>query len=217
MKLAIAGLIGFCVVLIGGAVFYATRPSAPQLRILPMNEQYTQRVENNAWTKGATNATVVLTEYADFQCPGCAAMVPIVNEVLSRTDFVRLEYRNYPLTQHNKARLAAKGAEAAGRQGKYWDMHGIIFANQANWEGTSVTTFRDTLKQYAQSLNLNVDQFMADVDDKSLDDIINKDVSDGNRVPVTGTPTFQVNGTKLEALPKSADEFIALLEAARPQ
>jgi protein-disulfide isomerase len=215
MKLAIAGMIAFCVILIGGGVFFATRPDAPQVRSIAMSEQYTNRVAAKAWVKGATNASVTITEYADYQCPGCAAIAPLITEVLSKTDFVKFEYRNYPLTQHNKARLAARAAESAGRQGKYWDMHGILYANQAAWENTTLTAFRDTVKGYASNLGLNAEQFVADLDDKAIDSLINQDVSDGNKVPVTGTPTILVNGVKLETLPKSADEFIALLEASK--
>ncbi len=215
MKFAIAGMIAFCVLLIGGAVFFATRPEAPQVRTIPMSEQYTKRVEEGSWVKGAANATVTITEYADYQCPGCAGMAPIITEVLSKTDFVKLEYRNYPLTQHNKARLAARAAEAAGRQGKYWDMHGVLFANQSSWENLSLAVFRDTVKDYAKNLGLNAEQFVADLDDKTIDDQVNKDITEGNKVPVTGTPTISINGKKLETLPKSADEFISLLQAAK--
>jgi protein-disulfide isomerase len=217
MKLAIGGLIAFCVTLIGVAVFFATRPNAPQARVIPMNEQYTKRVETGAWTKGAENAQVVVTEYADYQCPGCAAMASVVNEVLAKTDFVKFEFKNYPLAQHNKAKLAARAAESAGRQGKYWDMHNILFANQSTWENQSLTAFKDTVRSYAESLNLQMEQFNADLDDKVLDDLINQDISAGNKVPVTGTPTFVVNGKKLGTLPKTSDEFIALLEAARAE
>ncbi|CAN5142380.1 hypothetical protein BH11PAT4_BH11PAT4_6880 [soil metagenome] len=215
MKFAIAGMVAFCVLLIGGGVFFATRPNAPQVRSIAMNEQYTNRVAANAWVKGSVNPSVTITEYADYQCPGCAGMAPVINEVVSKTDYVKLEYRNYPLSQHNKARLAARAAESAGRQGKFWDMHAILFANQSTWESTSLTSFRETVKEYAKNLGLNIDQFVADLDDDSIDEQINQDISDGNKVPVTGTPTILVNGQKLESLPRTADEFIALVEASK--
>ena len=219
MKVAIVAAVLFCVALVGGAVYLTTHTSkTAATRILPMSSQYTQRVSDEAWVTGATKPTVTLIEYADFQCPGCAAMAPIISQVMPKvSDFVQLRYRIYPLPQHSLARAAAAAGESAGRQGKFWEMHDILFANQTSWEAMTAGQFRSELDTYASSLNLNIDQFNQDLDDDSVFDPINKDITAANQIPLQATPTLVINGKVVQTLPTSADELTALLNAARPQ
>ncbi len=216
MKAIIAGAAIFCVALIGLGAFIATREGAEQARIVPIHAEYVARQNAKGWVKGADTPLVVVEEYGDFQCPGCAAAQPVLSEALRLTDsYVQFIYRNYPLPQHNKARLAAKGAEAAGRQGKYWDMHEILYATQQNWTNTSVSAFKDELVQRADALGLNTEQFRNDLNDSSIDGIINEDVTAGNNVPVTQTPTILINGVMVQSMPSTAEAMVQLLEQAR--
>lgn len=216
MKAIIAGAVIFCVALIGLGVFFVTRGGSTQPRIIPMNEQYTARENAKGWVKGAENPVVVVEEYGDFQCPGCAAAQPVISEALRQTDsYVQFVYRNYPLPQHNKARLAAKAAEAAGRQGKYWEMHEILFATQQNWTNTSVSSFKEDLVERANSLGINTEQFRNDLNDTGIDSVINADITTGNNVPVTQTPTVLINGVMVQSMPSTAEGMVQLFEQAR--
>lgn len=217
MKYAIIAVSLFCAALIGIAVFLSVgSKSTPQARVIPMNTAYEARVAASGWVKGATDPEVTIVEFGDFQCPGCAKMSPILDEVMrSVGEYTQLRFRNYPLPQHNKAKLAASAAESAGRQGKYWEMHDILYAEQGVWENMSISDFQAQLKIYGNSLALNMQQFQQDIDDQSTVDEINKDITAGNAVPLEATPTFIVNGQVLKGIPGTAAEFIALVESAR--
>ena len=92
------------------------------------------KVVETDWVRGSTTTEVTLIEYSDFQCPACGAYFPIVEEVNEKYgDHFRFVYRHFPLTQHKNATPAAQAAEAAGVQGKFWDMYKLIFTNQKDW------------------------------------------------------------------------------------
>jgi len=199
MKAIIIAASLICIGLISGAVYFATRPVKAGPRTVPISAQYTARVSAGGWDMGATAPKVKIVEYADFQCPACDAAAPIIKEAMAQTsDIAQLEYRPYPLQQHDKAQLAAIGAEAAGRQGKFWEMHDKLFDNQSTWVNDSTFTFRDRLVGYAKDLGLDTNQFNADLDDSTTLDQINKSVDAGNAINLQATPTIQVNGTTLD-------------------
>src|SRR5258706_1515006 len=158
------------------------------------------------------SATVTLVEFSDFQCPACGAYYPVVKQVLAEfKENITFVYRNFPLTNiHQNAQLAAQAAEAAGKQGKYWEMHDILFTKQAEW---SAANARDLFIQYAGTLNINVDQFKKDIDGGDVKKKIDEDVNDGSTLAVNATPTFYLDREKIEN-PASVDDFKALIKAA---
>lgn len=179
----------------------ALRPVDVGPRIVPLSQAYTDRVTEGGWVTGAKNAKVKIVEYADFQCPACDRIAPILKDAINQTqDVASLEYRAYPLSQHDKAHVTAVGAEAAGRQGKFWEMHDKLFAEQSTWINDTPFSFRDRLTGYAKDLGLDVDQFNRDVDDKdsSIDGLISKSVDAGNAIGLSATPTLLINGTKVD-------------------
>ena len=107
-------------------------------------------------------ATSVLIEYSDFQCPACKAYYPVVSKIADELGTkVQVVYRNYPLSQlHKNARTAASAAEAAGKQGKFWEMHDVLFINQEKWS-ESKDVKRD-FSAYAKAIGLSVEQFTQD-------------------------------------------------------
>jgi protein-disulfide isomerase len=208
-----------CAALIGGAVFLTlngNKGGGP--RIVVLHPDYIRRVEEGYWRKGAENPTVVLTEYMDFQCPGCASAYPLVDDVVRETsDFVEFQVRQYPLISiHDKAMMAARASEAAGRQGKFWEMYSILFSTQQEWSRQTPAAFRTTLEEYAQSLNLNLEQYRRDVRDNSIEDPINRDRNAGNRLQIPGTPAFAVNGEIIQT-PGTVDDFVQLLRSRAEQ
>lgn len=162
---------------------------------------------------GNKDAKVTLVEYSDFQCPACGAYYPIVKQLnLEFAGRIQFVYRHFPLTQiHANANLAALSAEAAGKQNKFWEMHDIIFENQSKWSGEK--NAKDLFVEYAQKLNLDVEKFKNDLDSDEVQEKAANDYQSGIRLGVNATPTFFLNGTKLQN-PVSYEIFKKLLEEA---
>lgn len=165
---------------------------------------------------GNKDAKVTLVEYSDFQCPACGAYYPIVKQLnLEFAGRIQFVYRHFPLTQiHANANLAALSAEAAGKQNKFWEMHDIIFENQSKWSGEK--NAKDLFVEYAQKLNLDVEKFKNDLDSDEVQEKVANDYQSGIRLGVNATPTFFLNGTKLQN-PASYEAFKKLLEEAISQ
>ena len=148
---------------------------------------------------GAENAPVTLEEFGDYQCPPCAQIYPEVERV--REEFggrVRLVFRHYPLTRiHPHALLAAHAAESAGLQGKFWEMHRLLYENQTAWSNTPDP--RPAFDAYARRLGLDAERFRRDLGGADADARLVADVGRARSVGVESTPTFFVNGRKLTA------------------
>lgn len=144
--------------------------------------------------RGAVNAPVTIVEFTDFQCPACAAMHPVLEEVLkSYADKVRFVVRDFPLNQHENARKAAEAANAANEQGKFFDYIGILFQHQKALDIGS-------LKKYASDLGLNRAKFDAALDRGTYAAEVDHDVEDGEMYGVSSTPTIFINGVQLRTL-----------------
>jgi protein-disulfide isomerase len=139
--------------------------------------------------RGPEHAPVVVVEYGDFECPNCKQAAPAVDMLLR--DFegrVRFVYRHYPLEQvHPHALLAAEAAEAAGAQGKFWEMHAHLFAHQNHLDGPH-------LRRAAAELSLDVARYVADLDDHVYLQRVREHIDSGRRSGVRATPGFFVNG-----------------------
>src|SRR3989344_1201874 len=161
------------------------------------------------WTKGNKESKTVLIEYSDFQCPACAAYHPIVRQVMDNfSDKVVFVYRHFPLSQHKNAELAAITAEAAGQQGKFWEMHDDIFNNQKEWSENS--NAKELFIKYAGNIGLNVEQFKLDIEIKELKDKVKRDLNSGISAGVNSTPTFFLNAKKVS--PTSYEDFKNIIE-----
>jgi len=154
--------------------------------------------EYTSFTKGPATAKVKLTEYADFQCPACGAMAPTVADLLAKhPNDIELTFKHFPLTQiHPRALLAAKASEAAGKQGKFFEMYDKLFAGQTTWASNSKA--EEIFVGYATELGLNVDQFKTDLKDATIAAKIKSNQAEGAKNNVQGTPTFFINGLKVE-------------------
>jgi protein-disulfide isomerase len=145
-------------------------------------------VEQDDHVQGPADAPVTLVEYADFQCPYCGMAEPVVKQLREQfADRLRLVFREYPLTDsHRYAYGAAEAAEAAGGQGKFWEMHDLLFAHQDALDSGHLT-------RYASSLGLDVERFEEQMSSDALGDKIERDVRSGDESGVPGTPTFFIN------------------------
>jgi protein-disulfide isomerase len=157
-------------------------------------------------SRGDVNAPVTIVEFTDFQCPACAAMHPILEEVLKfYGNKVRFVVRDFPLNLHENARKAAEAANAANAQGKFFEYIAVLFKNQKALDVPS-------LKKYASDLKLDRVKFDAALDRSTYAAEVNKDISDGELYGVGSTPTIFVNGVQLRIL--SADGLRAAIDRA---
>lgn len=162
--------------------------------------------------KGKTDSNVTLIEYGDFQCPACRSFFPIIEQLESEYgDRVKFQFRHYPLTSiHPNAFLGSRAAEAAGKQNKFFEMHDLLYQNQDSWAQSQDPT--SIFEGYASQLELNLEQFRTDMKSAEVADVINADIKAGQAVKANSTPTFVLNGTKLDKNPTSLDEFKKLLD-----
>ncbi|MBI2063112.1 MAG: thioredoxin domain-containing protein [Candidatus Yanofskybacteria bacterium] len=163
------------------------------------------------WVEGNKESQITLIEYGDFQCPACGAYFPLVEKLMDEHgDSFKFAYRHFPLQQHPNAKPAAYAAEAAGKQGKFWEMFDMIFVHQNDWSGR--TDAEDIFLQYAETLGLNIEQFKNDRDSDVVKEDVEKDYDSGVANKVNATPTFFLNGKKIQ--PRDYDEFVSLIEQA---
>lgn len=148
-------------------------------------------------TLGPEKATVTLEEFGDFQCPPCAKLSEPINQIQKKYN-IRVIYRNYPLPMHAHAKEAAYAAEAAGRQGKFWEMHDLLFKEQAVWSHSN--DVKALFSAYAGMLQLDLSRFKADVDNPEVVQKVESDQKRGTAIGVQTTPTLFVNN---QAVPVS--------------
>lgn len=186
-----------CAAILGGLVWMSKSKQinvadVDILAIQPASEQSGNIAEH---TYGNVDAKVRVIEYGDFQCPGCKSAEPTMAAMREKyKDDIVFIFRNFPLPIHGNARAAAAAAEAAGLQGKYWEMHDNLYNSQNEWSELSGSTRLDTFASYAEALQLDRDQFLADVDKKEVESKINFDKALGTKAGVSGTPSIYVNG-----------------------
>jgi protein-disulfide isomerase len=170
---------------------------------------------SNNWY-GQENGVITLTEYADFQCPACAQFAPLVSQVKEQfKDQIRFEFKHFPLVQiHPNATSAHRAAQAAANQNKFWEMHDLLYQNQNSW--SSVSSPATTFETYAQQINLNLDTYKTDYESGDVLSIINADIAEGKNLGVAGTPTFFIDGKKIEDTESiaSVDGFTKVIQDA---
>lgn len=158
------------------------------------------------WIRGGALSALELVEYSDFQCPACAANEPRLRKLFEKYgNRIKFVYRHFPLRQHANAVPAAAASEAAGKQGKFWEMHDLIFSRQTDWayseDGARI------FESYAEELGLNMDLYMSDVVSDDTAAKIKQDYEGGIMSRVDATPTFFLNGKRV------ADPYDAIEKA----
>jgi protein-disulfide isomerase len=155
--------------------------------------------------KGSPSAPVTIVEFSDLECAFCGRALPVVEELLR--DYpgqIRLAFKHFPLDFHANARLAHQAALAAGEQGRFWEMHDAIFANQQNMK-------REDFMRHANLLGLDMPRFIAALDSEAAKTAVDADRQEGARLGVSGTPTFFINGRRLVGAQPAA-EFKKIIE-----
>ncbi len=175
----------------GGDDSVAVTASAGDVEIAGTVERVKVPAEGGANAKGSEDALVTIVAFSDFQCPFCGRVNPTIDRLVSENKGkVRVVFRHYPLPFHTDAPLAAQAAMAAGEQGKFWEMHDKMFANQRAIK-------REDLDKYAQEIGLDAGKFKAALDTSKFKQAVEDDTALGSRLGVQGTPHFFVNGRVL--------------------
>lgn len=151
--------------------------------------------------QGKADSKVILVEYADYQCPGCGTIYPLVKSITEQyKDRMQFVFRNFPITEaHPNAKAAAGSAEAAGLQGKFWEMYDKIYEKQADWSNLSITERGKFFEGLATEIGLDINKFNTDLSSPSITEKINFDTALAKKAGVEATPTFYLNGKKLES------------------
>lgn len=145
---------------------------------------------------GKKDSKVVLIEYGDYQCPGCASAHEPVKEVVEKyKDKIAFVFRNFPLVQiHANALAASSAAEAAAKQGKFWEMHDALFGSQEQWKNLGGTERTSYFEALAKDFELNIEKFSADLATEEVRQKIDFNQQLGKKAGVQGTPSFFVGG-----------------------
>jgi protein-disulfide isomerase len=168
----------------------------------------TQPVSAHDHADGPADAPLTLVEYGDYQCPYCGAAYPVVKRLqktLGRK--LRFAFRNFPLIQaHPYALIGAEAAEAAALQGKFWEMHDLLFEQQAFLEP-------DIIPSWAKKIGLDLKKFEDDIKQGIVEKRIKEDRQSSIRSGVNGTPTFFINGTRYDGSP----DYVSMLAALKSE
>jgi protein-disulfide isomerase len=196
-----------------GAMLY--RAKRPQLQAIPETLSAKSSAES-AHVRGNPDAPVTLEEFADFQCPPCGNFAGFGEELLKEYDSrLRIVFRNFPLALHEHAREAALAAEAAGLQGRFWEMHDVLYREQAIW--SKAPNARELFESYAGTIGLNLDQFRKDIDGEKVRERVDADHARGESLGIKVTPTLFINNQPVDPKDKNPGGVRAAINAALEQ
>ena len=157
-------------------------------------------IEEHVYAGTSKNSKVTLIQYGDFQCPSCATVSPKLNALAKKYgEKITIIYRNFPLSIHPNALSAAAAAEAAGLQGKYWEMHDLLYEKQTEWGSANATERTEFYKKYAKEVGVkDEEKFIADMKSSNISKKIAFDKALGVDAKITGTPSFFLNGEEIK-------------------
>ena len=206
-------VIGIALTTLGsGTLLY--RAKRQQLKNIPESESVLAKTNtDSAHIRGNPDAPVTLEEFGDFQCPPCGKFSEFVEELLKEYNpRLRLVFRNFPLSGHEHAREAALAAEAAGLQGKFWEMHDTLYREQETW--TKAPNVRELFESYAGTIGLDVDQFKKDMDGDKARERVDSDRALADFLGVKATPTLFINNRPVDPKDKNPEGVRAAINAA---
>jgi protein-disulfide isomerase len=198
-----------------GAMLY--RAKRPQLLSMPENRSPSGKSGTESMhIRGNPDAMVTLEEFGDFQCPPCSTFASFGEELLKEyASRLRIVFRNFPLPLHEHARDAALAAEAAAMQGRFWEMHDVLYREQAVW--SKAPNARELFESYAGTIGLNLDQFRKDMDSEKARERVDSDHALGDSLGVNVTPTFFINNHPVDPKDKNPEGVRAAINAALEQ
>lgn len=200
---------GLGAVVIIGLLFSGTLfSSAP---VSTEEERALLAVVSDDYYKGKSDAKVTLVEYLDFECEACGAYYPLIKQLTAEfPSDLKVVTRYFPLPGHKNGLPAALAVEAAAKQGKYWEMHDMLFENQKLW-GEKQTPTPQAFEGYAQQIGLDLEKFRRDVADETTLARVDRDRQSGIQLDNQGTPSFFLNGRRIDN-PRSYEAFSQLIQ-----
>jgi protein-disulfide isomerase len=195
-----------------GAILY--RSKLPHRITIPEDKSISGKGDAESMhIRGNANAQVTLEEFGDFQCPPCGSISGFLDELVKEYDpRLRIVFRNYPLENHQYAHDAALAAEAAGLQGRFWEMHDVLYREQTTW--SKADNPRELFHSYAGMIGLDLDQFKKDMEGEKARARVDSDRKRANSLGVQVTPTVFINDHQWSPTDKSPDGLRAAIEAA---
>jgi protein-disulfide isomerase len=198
------GVTGLVIVGIGAMIFARSgTPTSPQDESV---RGYDFKITESDHVKGPDTAVLTFVEFSDFQCPACRSYEGALSTIMDEfPGQIRLVYKHFPLrTIHPQADLAARASVAASLQGKFWEMHDILFEKQNEWSRNAKA--KDLFITYAGTIGINTEQFTADLEKEEVRNKVNSDYALGMELEISGTPTLYLNN-KLFERPQSLAEL----------
>jgi len=170
-------------------------------------------IQEDDWVRGNNpNARLTIIEYSDFQCPYCDALAVELEKLYkNHPDDVRIVFRHFPIPSHLLAKKSAYASEAAGLQGKFWEMHDILFASQETTALMTEAQFNDWLVEQAQDLGLDKEKFIEDMNSQGIIDKVENAQKRGIEIEIPGTPMVLINGQIYQG-PRDEANFEAILQ-----
>jgi protein-disulfide isomerase len=196
LPFAIVGLVAFLAVASGTLLYRTHRPQTAAKRIV--GSAVGVEIGTTAHVRGAANAIVTLEEFGDFQCPACAKLADALSSLEQEyKNQLRIVFRHLPLPGHQHAREAAVAAEAAGLQGRFWQMHDLLYRERDNWAQSS--DVRAPFNQYAANLGLDLHRFGESINGDEAQKRVAADIQKAAELGVTSTPAVFLNGRPIPA------------------
>jgi protein-disulfide isomerase len=163
--------------------------------------------------EGNASSTVIITEYSDFQCSACRSYYLVMRQMMAEFgDRVVLVYRYFPLSSiHANADFSARAAQAAGLQGKFWEMHDLLFEKQDEWAKSN--NIEPIFTSYAKLIGISTEQFLIDFKSKEVKDFVNAQKENATKLGLQATPTFFINGIQIQN-PNSTEAFREIINKA---
>jgi protein-disulfide isomerase len=207
----IALLVGLVAMTLFGGAFVYQEVAAPEPADAAERKNITVRADSHRLDT-AEDGKVTLVEFLDFECEACGAAYPFIEQLREQyAGKVTFVLRYFPIPSHANANNAAYAVESAARQGKLEDMYKRMYDTQAEW-GESQDSKADLFRSFAEDLGLDMARYDADVASPEVAARVQKDVDDGTRLGVSGTPSFYLNGQRL--IPSTTEEFIQAIDEA---
>lgn len=214
-KKVFAGVIFFSVLIFAIAVFFINKTQSSTSIVGKEQAKEILAVKSDDWVKGNPDALVTVVEYLDFECEACRVYYPIIKQLKEEyKDKVRFVVRYFPLPGHKNSMTSAVAVEAAGKQGKFWEMHDKLYDTQKDWGEKQVTT-PSVFEDYARQIGLDMEKYKNDINSSEVRDRINRDKSSASSLGIQGTPTFFINGEKIPN-PKGYEDFKSLIDGLMP-
>jgi protein-disulfide isomerase len=180
--------------------------------VADVNQTAVLEIKANDWSVGPVDAKVTLVEYLDFECEACGAYYPLTTQLKEEyKDSMRFVVRYFPLPGHKNSKPSAYAVEAAGKQGKFWEMYNILFINQKNW-GEGQVADQNIFEKYAVEIGLDIEQWKKDVASPEVAKRVEDSYKEAVSLGLQGTPSFFLNGKKITN-PQGYDAFKKLIEA----